>query len=85
MSIGAYLRFTSMKERSPQIKTMLSIGGWNEGSKKYSLVSFSRPTSFSVLFTSFFTRISCSLNIIDKLERLFNIFKGSVPPSNEFP
>jgi len=38
---GAYLRFTRMKERSPQIKTMLSIGGWNEGSKKYSQMASS--------------------------------------------
>lgn len=33
---GGYLRFTGMKARSPQIKTMLSIGGWNEGSENYS-------------------------------------------------
>ncbi|XP_037079609.1 acidic mammalian chitinase-like, partial [Pollicipes pollicipes] len=33
---GAYLRFTRMKQKNPEIKTMLSIGGWNEGSRKYS-------------------------------------------------
>ncbi|XP_037072206.1 chitotriosidase-1-like [Pollicipes pollicipes] len=33
---GAYLRFTALKERNPQLKTLLAIGGWNEGSEKYS-------------------------------------------------
>ncbi|XP_071524963.1 chitotriosidase-1-like [Panulirus ornatus] len=33
---GAYVRFTKMKKQNPRLKTLLAIGGWNEGSQKYS-------------------------------------------------
>jgi len=33
---GAFKRFTGLKELNPQLKTLLAIGGWNEGSEKYS-------------------------------------------------
>jgi len=33
---GAYLRFTGLKKVNPALKTILAIGGWNEGSTKYS-------------------------------------------------
>ncbi|XP_063223198.1 chitinase-3-like protein 1 [Bacillus rossius redtenbacheri] len=33
---GAMARFVKLKERSPTTKVMVSIGGWNEGSTKYS-------------------------------------------------
>lgn len=33
---GAYLRFTGLKRINPQLKTILAIGGWNEGSISYS-------------------------------------------------
>ncbi|KAG8229434.1 hypothetical protein J437_LFUL000956 [Ladona fulva] len=33
---GAYMRFTKLKKKNPALKTLLSIGGWNEGSAKYS-------------------------------------------------
>lgn len=33
---GAYLRFTGLKQQNPALKTILAIGGWNEGSSKYS-------------------------------------------------
>jgi len=36
---GAYRRFTNMKLRNPSIKTLLAVGGWNEGSEKYSKVN----------------------------------------------
>ena len=29
---GAYKRFTNMKIKNPQLKTLISVGGWNEGS-----------------------------------------------------
>ena len=35
---GAYLRFTGLKKQNPALKTLLAIGGWNEGSEKYSKV-----------------------------------------------
>ncbi|XP_046398093.1 probable chitinase 2 [Ischnura elegans] len=33
---GAFTRFTKLKEKNPDLKTLLAIGGWNEASKKYS-------------------------------------------------
>ena len=35
---GAYLRFTGLKKTNPQLKTILAIGGWNEGSINFSNV-----------------------------------------------
>lgn len=37
---GAFLRFTGLKQRNPNLKALVAIGGWNEGSEKYSRVSF---------------------------------------------
>ena len=36
---GAYERFTGLKKKNPGLKTLLAIGGWNEGSEKYSIVN----------------------------------------------
>lgn len=37
---GAFLRFTTgLKQKNPQLKTLLAIGGWNEGSETYSEMS----------------------------------------------
>ena len=33
---GAFERFTGLKEANPSLKTLLAIGGWNEGATKYS-------------------------------------------------
>lgn len=35
---GAYLRLTALKKKNPDLKTLIAIGGWNEGSLKYSKV-----------------------------------------------
>lgn len=33
---GAFERFTGLKNQNPELKALLAIGGWNEGSIKYS-------------------------------------------------
>ncbi|CAD7077407.1 unnamed protein product [Hermetia illucens] len=33
---GAYTKFVKLKERNSSLKVLISLGGWNEGSKKYS-------------------------------------------------
>jgi chitinase len=35
---GAMVRFTGLKSQNPELKAILAIGGWNEGSEKYSKV-----------------------------------------------
>lgn len=31
-------RFTNLKAKNPKLKALVAIGGWNEGSEKYSKV-----------------------------------------------
>lgn len=38
---GALKRFNALKSSSPSTKTSIAIGGWNEGSEKYSTVASS--------------------------------------------
>lgn len=38
---GAFERFTRLKEVNPKLKTLIAIGGWNEGSIKYSAMAAS--------------------------------------------
>uniref|UniRef100_A0A0P5TL21 chitinase n=1 Tax=Daphnia magna TaxID=35525 RepID=A0A0P5TL21_9CRUS len=33
---GAYLRFTGLKKKNPDLKALIAVGGWNEGSERYS-------------------------------------------------
>lgn len=39
--LGALKRFNALKSSSPSTKTSVAIGGWNEGSVKYSTVASS--------------------------------------------
>jgi len=36
IELGGYRKFVALKERNPMLKTLLAIGGWGEGGKKYS-------------------------------------------------
>ncbi|XP_049851978.1 acidic mammalian chitinase-like [Schistocerca gregaria] len=37
--LRGFLNFTDLKKKNPNLRTSLAIGGWNEGSEKYSTVS----------------------------------------------
>ncbi|KAF2880906.1 hypothetical protein ILUMI_25264 [Ignelater luminosus] len=41
IDLGGYKRFNALKERNPNVKTLIAIGGWNEGSEVYSYVASS--------------------------------------------
>ncbi len=36
--LGAMKRFTGLKRQNPNLKALVAIGGWNEGSETYSKV-----------------------------------------------
>ncbi|XP_076044172.1 chitinase-3-like protein 1 [Oratosquilla oratoria] len=36
---GAFDRFTALKEKNKELKTILAVGGWNEGSKDFSVMA----------------------------------------------
>ncbi|KAL1132511.1 hypothetical protein AAG570_010466, partial [Ranatra chinensis] len=35
---GGYREFNELKEKNPKLKTMISVGGWNEGSTRFSQI-----------------------------------------------
>ncbi|GFR10488.1 chitotriosidase-1 [Trichonephila clavata] len=36
IQLGNYQKFTNLKTYNPKLKVMIAIGGWNEGSKRFS-------------------------------------------------
>lgn len=48
---GAFERFTGLKKVNPKLKTLIAIGGWNEGSIKYSSM-VADPSARSVFVKS---------------------------------
>ncbi|XP_035893380.1 probable chitinase 10 [Anopheles stephensi] len=39
ISLGGYSRFVQLKQRNPNVKLLVAIGGWNEGSASYSTMA----------------------------------------------
>ena len=37
--LGNYRKFNSLKQKNPSLKTLLSVGGWKEGSLNFSIVA----------------------------------------------
>jgi len=48
---GAFLKFTSLKNLNKNLKTLIAIGGWNEGSIRYSNM-VSRPETRKIFVDS---------------------------------
>ena len=46
---GGYTKFTDLKNKNKNLKTLLAIGGWNEGSSRFSklVASKSKRTAFA--------------------------------------
>lgn len=44
MTAGGYAAINELKEEHPCLKTMMAIGGWNEGSERYSLMAERQDT-----------------------------------------
>lgn len=42
--LGAFARFNNLKQKNPELTTILAIGGWNEGSTKYSNMAKQKST-----------------------------------------
>lgn len=42
--LGNYKRLNDLKKKNPDLKTLIAIGGWNEGSTKYSLMAGSKKS-----------------------------------------
>ncbi|XP_015914102.1 chitinase-3-like protein 1 [Parasteatoda tepidariorum] len=49
--LGAYNRFNELKKKNSELKTLLAIGGWNEGSTKYSMMA-RNPSSRKIFVES---------------------------------
>ena len=41
---GMYKRFNNLRNENPHLTTLISIGGWNEGSVKYSKMAMNKST-----------------------------------------
>ncbi|KAF5270886.1 hypothetical protein FQR65_LT05403 [Abscondita terminalis] len=39
IDLQGYIRFNRLKQQNPSLKTLIAVGGWNEGSPKYSVIA----------------------------------------------
>lgn len=41
---GGFKKFVGLKDKNPNLKTLIAIGGWNEGAEKYSKMASNKTT-----------------------------------------
>jgi len=51
---GGFRRFNELRNRNPNFKTLVAIGGWNEGSVRYSQVSHFQCLYMWIMFSSLY-------------------------------
>jgi hypothetical protein len=52
---GGFKRFNELRNRNPNFKTLVAIGGWNEGSERYSRVSHFQCVYIQIMSSSWYT------------------------------
>jgi hypothetical protein len=52
---GGFRRFNELRNRNPNFKALVAIGGWNEGSVRYSQVSYFQCVYIQIMSSSWYT------------------------------
>jgi hypothetical protein len=58
--VGGFQRFNDLRKRNPSLKTLVAIGGWNQGSSRYSQVNC--VLMFSMWYIAEYVTISLASN-----------------------
>ena len=68
---GGFRRFNELKKRNPNFKTLVAIGGWNEGSVRYSEVSHFQCVYIQITLSSWYTgKAKCQVMPVNIHERI---------------
>ena len=68
---GGFRRFNELRKRNPEFKTLVAIGGWNEGSTAYSQVSHFHCVYIQIIFSCWYTgKAKCNVLLVNINERI---------------
>ncbi|KAL4707013.1 hypothetical protein ACJJTC_000440 [Scirpophaga incertulas] len=60
-----YRKFNALKKKNPYLKTLLAVGGWGEGSAKYSKMAADPVMRAAFIKTALKTLLDCGFNGMD--------------------